>query len=186
MRYAGRGREHPVQTGDPVDARAIPCLGPRPDPPDGWTWDALMACALEEAARAAARNEIPVGALVVHASGRVLARARNSPLARHDPTAHAEILALRRAGKALGNYRLNNCVLVVTLEPCAMCAAALVHARVDGVVFGAADAVSGAVLSCDETFSRPYFNHHVWHMGGIGANDCAALLHAFFTLRRTP
>ena len=175
-----------MQTGDPVDARAIPCLGPRPDPPIGWTWDALMACALEDAARAADQREVPVGALVVHTGGRVLSRTRNSPLARHDPTAHAEILALRKAGEALGTYRLNNCILVVTLEPCAMCAAALVHARVDGVVFGAADAVSGALLSCDDILSRPYLNHRVWHMGGIRAEECAALLHAFFAVRRTP
>lgn len=145
-----------------------------------------MACALEDAARAADQREVPVGALVVHAGGRVLSRTRNSPLARHDPTAHAEILALRKAGEALGNYRLNNCILVVTLEPCAMCAAALVHARVDGVVFGAADAVSGAVLSCDDILSRPYLNHRVWHMGGIRAEECAALLHTFFAVRRTP
>ena len=95
-------------------------------------------------------------------------------------------MALRKAGEALGNYRLNNCILVVTLEPCAMCAAALVHARVDGVVFGAADAVSGALLSCDDILSRPYLNHRVWHMGGIRAEECAALLHAFFAVRRTP
>ncbi|MCI7568435.1 tRNA adenosine(34) deaminase TadA [Desulfovibrio sp.] len=144
-----------------------------------------MSCAQEEAARAANRNEVPVGALVAHADGRVLARAGNEPLTLHDPTAHAEILALRRAGAALGNYRLNDCVLVVTLEPCAMCAAALVHARIDGVVFGAADAVAGAVLSCDELFSRPYFNHRVWHMGGIRAEACAAQLRAFFAERRS-
>ena len=95
------------------------------------------------------------------------------------------VRALRRAGAALGNYRLNDCVLVVTLEPCAMCAAALVHARIDGVVFGAADAVAGAVLSCDELFSRPYFNHRVWHMGGIRAEACAAQLRAFFAERRS-
>lgn len=144
-----------------------------------------MELALKEAAQAAAQGEVPVGALVAHADGRLLARAHNAPLALHDPTAHAEILALRRAGTALGNYRLNNCVLLVTLEPCAMCAAALVHARVDGLVFGAADAVAGAVLSCDEVLSRPYFNHHVWHMGGICAKACAAPLHAFFAARRT-
>lgn len=145
-----------------------------------------MDLALKEAALAADQGEVPVGALVVHADGHLLAHAHNTPLSRHDPTAHAEILALRQAGKALGNYRLNDCILVVTLEPCAMCAAALVHARVAGLVFGAADAVAGAVLSCDEVLSRPYFNHRVWHMGGIRAEACAAPLHAFFAARRTP
>lgn len=145
-----------------------------------------MDLALKEAALAADQGEVPVGALVVHADGHLLARAHNMPLSRHDPTAHAEILALRQAGKTLGNYRLNNCILVVTLEPCAMCAAALVHARVAGLVFGAADVVAGAVLSCDEVLSRPYFNHRVWHMGGIRAEVCAAPLHAFFAARRTP
>lgn len=145
-----------------------------------------MDLALKEAALAADQGEVPVGALVVHADGHLLARAHNTPLSRHDPTAHAEILALRQAGENLGNYRLNDCILVVTLEPCAMCAAALVHARVAGLVFGAADAVAGAVLSCDEVLSRPYFNHRVWHMGGIRAEACAAPLHAFFAARRTP
>lgn len=145
-----------------------------------------MAQALDEAARAAASGEVPVGALVVHPDGRLLSTAHNRPLSLHDPTAHAEILALRQAGAQLGNYRLNDCILVVTLEPCAMCAAALVHARVAGVVFGAADAEAGAVLSCDETLSHPYFNHKVWHMGGICAEACSALLHDFFQARRTP
>ncbi len=145
-----------------------------------------MTCALEEAALAEKSGEVPVGAVVVHADGRLLARAHNQPLALHDPTAHAEVLALRRAGLALGNYRLNDCALVVTLEPCAMCAAALVHARVSGVVFGAADPLAGAVLSCDEVFSRPYFNHRVWHMGGVSAEACAAPLRNFFAARRAP
>ena len=127
---------------------------------------------------------MPVGAVVAAADGRLLAEAHNEPLARHDPTAHAEMLALRRAGAALGNYRLGGCVLVVTLEPCAMCAAALTHARLAGVVYGAADALAGAVSSCAETLEAPFLPHRVWHMGGICAEDCAAVLRDFFAVRR--
>lgn len=143
-----------------------------------------MQQALRQARLAAAAGEVPVGAVVAAADGRLLAEAHNEPLARHDPTAHAEMLALRRAGAALGNYRLGGCVLVVTLEPCAMCAAALPHARLAGVVYGAADALAGAVSSCAETLEAPFLPHRVWHMGGICAEDCAAVLRDFFAVRR--
>ena len=112
------------------------------------------------------------------------ARAHNRPVALHDPTAHAEILALRAAGAASGNYRLGGGVLVVTLEPCAMCAAALVHARLAGVVYGAADRLAGAVTSCTETLDQPFFNHRVWHMGGVLARESVDLLQDFFSGRR--
>ena len=143
-----------------------------------------MRRALEQARRAAEAGEVPVGAVLAAPDGRLLAEAHNAPLRRHDPTAHAEVLALRRAGVALGNYRLGGCVLVVTLEPCAMCAAALAHARLAGVVYGAADRLAGAVSSCAELLDAPFFNHRVWHMGGICSEACAALLRDFFAARR--
>lgn len=143
-----------------------------------------MTLALEEARKAEGEGEVPVGALVVAGDGRLLARSHNRPVALHDPTAHAEVLALRAAGASLGNYRLGGCVLVVTLEPCAMCAAALAHARLAGVVYGAADRLAGAVSSCAETLEQPFLNHRVWHMGGVLADECAALLRDFFARRR--
>lgn len=144
-----------------------------------------MRRALEQARRAAEAGEVPVGAVLAAPDGRLLAEAHNAPLRRHDPTAHAEVLALRRAGVALGNYRLGGCVLVVTLEPCAMCAAALAHARLAGVVYGAADRLAGAVSSCAELLDAPFFNHRVWHMGGICSEACAAVLRDFFAVRRS-
>ena len=161
-----------------------PCGGPVPPAPPGWRWEALMHLALGEARQAAREDEVPVGAVLVAADGRLLARAHNRPVALHDPTAHAEILALRAAGAASGNYRLGGGVLVVTLEPCAMCAAALVHARLAGVVYGAADRLAGAVTSCTETLDQPFFNHRVWHMGGVLARESVDLLQDFFAGRR--
>lgn len=143
-----------------------------------------MDLALESAREGGQAGEVPVGAVLAGADGRILARACNAPMALHDPTAHAEILALRAAGAALGNYRLNGCVLVVTLEPCAMCAAALAHARLAGLVFGAADALAGAVVSCAEYLDAAPCNHRVWQMGGVRAEACAALLRDFFGGRR--
>ena len=143
-----------------------------------------MELALEEARGCAAAGEVPVGALVAAPDGRVLARCGNAPVRCNDPTAHAEVLALRAAGAALGNYRLNGCVLVVTLEPCAMCAAAIIHARLAGVVYGAADPLAGAVTSRAEYFDAQCANHSVWHMGGVRSEECAALLHDFFDARR--
>ncbi|MDR3320528.1 MAG: nucleoside deaminase [Desulfovibrio sp.] len=142
-----------------------------------------MDMALCLARQGAEAGETPVGALVVGAGGRVLAEARNTPIGLADPTAHAEILALRAAGTALGNYRLKGCSLVVTLEPCPMCAAALVHARIDGLVFGAADILAGAVISHTEYLDMPAC-HKIWHMGGVRAQDCADLLRDFFAERR--
>lgn len=163
---------------DPV--RVILQSGPVPPPPLGHTWHGLMEMALEEARRAEALDEVPVGAVVAAADGRILARAHNAPIGRHDPTAHAEILALRAAGAALGNYRLSGAVLVVTLEPCLMCAGALVHSRIAGVVYGAADVRAGAITSRCEGLAHSFLNHTVWHMGGVRAPECAALLRAFF------
>lgn len=143
-----------------------------------------MGRALERARLAAAAGEIPVGAVIAAPDGTVLAEEANAPVALHDPTAHAEILALRQAGRGLGNYRLGGCVLVVTLEPCAMCAAACIHARLAGVVYGAADSQAGAVVSRAEYFDAQSANHSLWHMGGVRAVECAELLRGFFAARR--
>lgn len=158
--------------------------GPVPDPPPGLSWEGLMDQALDQARRAAEAGEVPVGAVLAGPGGHILARTGNAPVRRHDPTAHAEILALRAGGAALGNYRLAGCVLAVTLEPCAMCAAALVHARLAGVVYGAADDLAGAVISRAEYLDAPFCNHRVWHMGGVRAEACAALLRDFFERKR--
>lgn len=151
-----------------------------PPPPAGHTWEGLMRLALGLARQGAAAGEVPVGALVAHNDGRLLGQAHNACIARNDPTAHAEVLALRRAGEALGNYRLHDCVLVVTLEPCLMCAGALAHARVQGVAYGAPDPRAGAVTSCCEGLELGFLNHRVWHMGGVLHEECAALLREFF------
>ena len=170
--------------GECCAARVIPRAGPCPSAPPGWTWERLMAEAMRQAEAGRAAGEVPVGAVLAAADGTLLAAAHNAPVALHDPTAHAEVLAMRRAGQTLGNYRLDGCVLVVTLEPCAMCAAAMVHARVAGVVFGAADARAGAVLSCMDGLALPFYNHRVWHMGGVEAEACARQLREFFAAAR--
>ena len=143
-----------------------------------------MECALDQAAKGQEAGEVPVGAVLVDVQGQIVAQAHNEPVRLHDPTAHAEVLALRRAGAALGNYRLEGCTLVVTLEPCAMCAAAMVHARVSGLVYGAADARAGAVISCLDGLDLPFYNHKVWHMGGVLSAVWAAQLRDFFACAR--
>jgi tRNA(adenine34) deaminase len=143
-----------------------------------------MHLALEQARAGESQGETPVGAVLVRSDGTILADAHNACIALNDPTAHAEILALRRAAGRLGNYRLGGTVLIVSLEPCLMCAGALVHARVDGVVYGAADPLAGAVSSRFEAFALPFHNHAVWHMGGVAGDACAALLRNFFLKRR--
>lgn len=144
-----------------------------------------MRRALALAGEARAAGEVPVGALVVTAEGRIAGEGRNAPLQTHDPSAHAEIAALRAAGRTLGNYRLQGCTLVVTLEPCAMCAAACVHARLDGVVYGACDRLAGAVGSRADLLDWPFLNHRIWHMGGVLSAPCAELLQDFFRGRRS-
>jgi len=143
-----------------------------------------MRLALEQARAGEAQGETPVGAVLVGRDGTLLAGAHNACRTLNDPTAHAEILALRRGAERLGNYRLGGAVLIVSLEPCLMCAGALVHARVDGVVYGAADPSAGAVSSRLEAFALPCNNHTVWHMGGVAGEECAALLRNFFLQRR--
>jgi tRNA(adenine34) deaminase len=143
----------------------------------------LMRLALELAARAATSGEVPVGAIVV-ADGEVIGQGYNRPISAHDPTAHAEIQALREAAQRLGNYRLPGATLYVTLEPCVMCAGALMHARVARVVFGAADPKTGACGSVVDLFAEARLNHHALVHGGILGEACGALLREFFASRR--
>ncbi|MES2939446.1 MAG: tRNA adenosine(34) deaminase TadA [Pseudomonadota bacterium] len=142
-----------------------------------------MGLALAEARRAAEDGEVPVGAVVVR-DGQLIATGRNAPVRGHDPTAHAEIVALRAAAAALGNYRLDGCELFVTLEPCAMCSGAMLHARLKRVVFGAADPKTGAAGSVLDLFALPRLNHRTGLHGGVLAQECGALLSGFFASRR--
>jgi len=144
--------------------------------------DRIMKAALTEAAKAAARGEVPVGAVVVR-NGRIVARGSNRPVGSSDPTAHAEIVAIRRASKKAGNYRLTDCDLYVTVEPCAMCLGAIVQARLRRLVFGADDPKAGAVSST-MTFPFARLNHRPEITGGIRAGESAALLRGFFRARR--
>ena len=156
-----------------------------PSPPPGWlSWEELMAEALAEAGRAGADDEVPVGAVVVTGDGRILGRGHNSPESLFDPTAHAEVAAVRAACLAARNYRLEGCVIVVTLEPCLMCVGALAHARLAGLVYGAEDPRAGAVDSCLDGLEQPFLNHRVWSLGGIRREECAGLLRDFFACRR--
>ena len=143
-----------------------------------------MQEALLCARHAESAGEVPVGAVLVDSAGHVLARAANAPIARQDPTAHAEILALRAAGRALGNYRLPGCVLYVTLEPCAMCVGALVHARVARIVYGAADPKTGACGSVFDLAANSKLNHRIAVESGVLGDECTALLKRFFAAKR--
>ena len=143
----------------------------------------FMRQALELAGQAAAAGEVPVGAVVVKA-GRVIGRGFNRPITSNDPTAHAEIVALREAAAAEGNYRLPGCELYVTLEPCAMCVGAMVHARIGRVLYGAADPKTGACGSIVDLPAIAHWNHHGVFSGGILAAECAAALRRFFAERR--
>jgi tRNA(Arg) A34 adenosine deaminase TadA len=144
-----------------------------------------MRIALDLAQAAADAGEAPIGAVVVDpGSGEVIARAHNAPVARHDPTAHAEILALREAAQKLGNYRLTGLTLFVTLEPCAMCAGAITHARIGRVVFGAEDPKGGGVLHGARVFDQPTCHWKPDVEGGVLAEESAALLRGFFRARR--
>ena len=143
----------------------------------------FMRQALQLAAQAQQRGEVPVGAVLV-LGGQIIASGSNRPIASHDPTAHAEVEALRAGGRALGSYRLNDTTLYVTLEPCAMCAAAIVHARVRRVVFGAWDPRAGAAGSSLDIFRLGGLNHRVDVFGGVLGEECGAQLQQFFAARR--
>jgi tRNA(adenine34) deaminase len=142
-----------------------------------------MRLALSQAQNAWLVGEVPVGAVILR-EGRVIATGYNRPITTHDPTAHAEIVALRHAATLMENYRLPGCELYVTLEPCAMCAMALLHARLKRVVFGAADPKTGAAGSVLDLFAEPRLNHHTERIGGVLAEPCGELLRAFFAERR--
>lgn len=144
-----------------------------------------MRLALDAAREAAAAGEVPVGA-VVTCDGEVIAVAANAPRRHCDPTAHAEMLAIREAARILGNDRLSHCDIWITLEPCAMCAGAIAHARIARVYYGADDPKGGAVEHGPRFFAQPTCHHRPEVFGGIGAEEGAALLRAFFTARRSP
>lgn len=142
-----------------------------------------MRQAISQAHNAWALGEVPVGAVVVR-DGEIIATGFNQPIGTHDPTAHAEIMALRAAAAVLGNYRLPGCELYVTLEPCAMCSGAMMHARLARVVFGAPDPKTGACGSIVNLFEQEKLNHHTEVVGGVLAEECATLLKEFFAERR--
>jgi tRNA(adenine34) deaminase len=144
---------------------------------------AFMQLALEQAQQAWDLGEVPVGAVVVK-DGEVIAVGCNQPIGKHDPTAHAEIVALRAAAEKLGNYRLPGCELYVTLEPCVMCSGAMMHARLAKVVFGASDPKTGACGSVLNLFEQEQLNHHTEIVGGVMAEECGAMLKNFFAARR--
>ncbi|HMF97025.1 MAG TPA: tRNA adenosine(34) deaminase TadA [Vicinamibacterales bacterium] len=146
--------------------------------------DELMAAALDEARRARDAGEVPIGA-VVAIDGTVVGRGFNQPISSGDPTAHAEIVAIRAAARAIGNYRLTGAILCVTIEPCLMCVGALVHARIGTLVFGAAEPKSGAVSSTVRGGELPGHNHRFEVVAGVREADCRALMQAFFSERRT-
>jgi len=160
-----------------------------PDSPDETTLrdQAMMRLALDQAHNAWLVGEVPVGAVIVQPGSdgpQVVATGYNRPITTHDPTAHAEIVALRHAASLLGNYRLPECELYVTLEPCAMCAMALMHARFKRVVFGAPDPKTGAAGSVLDLFAERQLNHHTQLQGGVMADACGGLLREFFAERR--
>jgi len=146
--------------------------------------DSFMGMALEEAGKAYRSAEVPIGAVVVSMEMEVLSRAHNSSISLCDPSAHAEVLALRQAAKKVKNYRLPDCILYVTLEPCAMCVGAMLQARIGTLVFGASDPKAGAAGSVVDLTKIPSFNHYIEVVHGICENDCAELLRCFFRERR--
>ncbi|CAN5261552.1 tRNA adenosine(34) deaminase TadA [soil metagenome] len=143
----------------------------------------FMRNALRMAHRAESDGEVPVGAVLVR-DGRIIAEGYNRPISTHDPTAHAEMIALREGAREIGNYRLADMVLYVTLEPCAMCAGAMIHARIQRLVFGARDPKAGACGSIIDLPAVPAFNHRIACVGGVLADECGELLRRFFAARR--
>jgi tRNA(adenine34) deaminase len=146
----------------------------------------FLNIALEEARKAEAQGEVPVGAVIVDAAGNVIARGFNQPISTHDPTAHAEIIALRKAARIIGNYRLTGLTLYCTMEPCAMCAGAIVHARIQRLVYGAADPRAGAAGSIYNIVTDPRLNHQVEVIAGVQEIECRKLVQLFFEKKRSP
>ena len=143
----------------------------------------FMQTALDLAVIAAANNEVPVGAVIVK-NNEIIGRGANSPIGSQDPTAHAEIVAMREAAAFLGNYRLVDCILYVTLEPCAMCSGAMQHARIAKLVYGASDPKTGACGSVIDLMNETKLNHHTQVVGNVMAHECGAVLTKFFQQRR--
>lgn len=158
--------------------------GPIPQAPSGWTWEDLMALAIKEAESAYAEGEVPVGAIIVDKKGNIISQAHNLSIQNCDPCAHAEILAIRKACASLSQSRLSGCTLLVTLEPCLMCAGAITLAALEGLVFGAWDARAGAIYSQNEFINLPLTSQKIWYMGGIFAKPCGELLTNFFASLR--
>ena len=148
------------------------------------TDDHFMKRALELAQQAADRGEVPVGAVVVR-NGEIIGQGHNQPIASHDPTAHAEIMAMRDASKNLSNYRLTGCDIYVTIEPCTMCVGAMVHARIRQIFFGALEPRAGALTSQLQLMEDGHFNHSILWEGGILADQCATVLRDFFRQKRS-
>lgn len=142
-----------------------------------------MRLALQQAQLAASVGEVPVGAVLVR-ENEIIGAGFNCPIRSHDPTAHAEVVAMRAAAKALANYRLPGTTLYVTIEPCSMCVGAIIHARVGRVVFGAPEPRAGAVISTQQLLDAPQYNHRVTYRGGVLADDCAVIMQKFFRERR--
>lgn len=180
-------REHPSTRSSAASNPPGPApLEPERDDASNWA----MSLALEQACRAEALGEVPVGAVVLRPNlaspkgWEVVATGYNHPISAHDPTSHAEVVALREAAHRLGNYRLPECTLVVTLEPCAMCAMATLHARLHRVVFGAHDPKTGAAGSVVDLYAHRQLNHHTQVQGGVMGEACGQLLRQFFARRR--
>jgi tRNA(adenine34) deaminase len=159
----------------------MPLFPPSADAPDHAFW---MRLAIAEAQAAELAGEVPVGAIVLSPEGAIIGRGNNQVLRDADPTAHAEIVALRQAGRMLNNYRLLGCTLVCTLEPCAMCASAMIHARIHHLVYAARDPKAGADGSVLDVLNHPALNHRVLVTQGVLAEECSAMLTGFFRRRR--
>jgi tRNA(adenine34) deaminase len=178
--HRGAGRYSRPTPAANREARAFRCTMPAMDSGH----EDFMRLALDEAAKAAAAGEVPVGAVVV-LDRRVVGAGFNQPIGTCDPTAHAEIVALRNAGRAVANYRLTDAVLYVTVEPCLMCVGAMVHARIKTLVYGATEPKSGALASAFSAHELPGLNHRIEVVPGILEDDCRATMQAFFRERRT-
>ncbi|WP_252379631.1 tRNA adenosine(34) deaminase TadA [Desulfovulcanus ferrireducens] len=154
--------------------------------PPGWkSWREIMLKALDQAFDALRNQEVPVGAVLIDThTGQIIGKGKNSPISLSDPTAHAEITALRMASKIRQNYRLPGTILAVTLEPCLMCLGALVQARIEGLVFGAKDPKAGAICSRVNYKQMDWINHKFWVLGGVLEQECGSLLKSFFALKR--
>jgi tRNA(adenine34) deaminase len=153
------------------------------DVPGGLTADAFMRAALEQADQAKHRGEVPVGAVVV-VDGAIVGRGFNQPISAHDPTAHAEIVALRDAARRAGNYRLTGATVYVTLEPCQMCVGAMIHARIARLVYGTREPKAGAIESAMRAHEHPSLNHRMEAVGGVLEEECRAMIQGFFQERR--